>query len=188
MSNLPSPPTTWQEDFESNLEYHQRFLRAKLRFLRAELREESVQEALCQAAIMYASEWERHGKCTKHRYNIARTVLYRVKCGRSCTREVGTNCDTMDRTFRKTGPRRESYRCTIFGALRDAPARPEIPAGIGLDLASWLAQLSPAQREIAEEYMAGDAPAEIAKRHGVHIKTAQYWRRALADSFDEVCE
>jgi DNA-directed RNA polymerase specialized sigma24 family protein len=180
---LENPPATWQGDFECNLPYYYRFFGKRFYYLNPELREEQVQEGVCQAALIYCRQYEQHGKRVEDRYSIARTVLHRVKRGTQCTRDGCKNADLLDRTDRKSGPKREECRRTVTFALLDAPAWPELPVDCHLDLAAWLAQLPPAHRKIAEQFLAGATTADIANQYGVQVSTAGKWRRELAASF-----
>ena len=182
MSSVPSVPTAWQADFKKELPYYERFFRYRFRYLNAEQREEQVQEAICQAAIITESEWRHHDNRVSTRFDVARRVTGRVKHGRSCTRGF-KNADPLDRTYRKTGPKREQCRHTVHSALNAAVARPGPPIETAIDLQTWFAKLPPAQREIARDLLAGVALEDIASRHDVHVNTVRRWRRALADSF-----
>ncbi len=102
----PLPLATWQEDFEREVPYYTHFYKHRFRRLTPELRDEMVQEALVQTAIVFESQYRTHGGRTEHRHSIARNIAYRVKLGRSSTRTHGRNADLLDRTQRTTGPQR----------------------------------------------------------------------------------
>ena len=182
MAILPRPPSTWQADFSQQYAYHERLYKARFRFLTPELREENIQEALVQTARYYESQWRLHGQRVENRWSIARCVLSRVKRGRSCTRGF-RNADPLDRTYRKSGPKRENCRHTIGKALAGVEARAEISPDLRTDLESWLQALPAPQRELALSFAAGESAESIAKREGMAVASVQRLRSQLSESF-----
>ena len=187
MSSVASVPTTWQADFKKELPYYERFFRYRFRYLNAEQREEQVQEATCQAAIITESEWRHHDNRVSTRFDVARRVTGRVKHGRSCTRGF-KNADPLDRTYRRSGPKRETSRRTIALALAEAPARSDPPVEAAMDLATWLESLPADKRELAVRFARGATLDELAVEYGVRPATVGRWRRALAHSYAAITE
>src|SRR4030042_5085623 len=85
-SGNPLPLASWQDDFEREIPYFERLYRRRFRYLTPELRDEQVQEALAQTAIVFANQYKTHGGRTEHRHSIARDIARRARWGRSSTR------------------------------------------------------------------------------------------------------
>ncbi len=172
----PLPLATWQDDFEREVDYFTHFYKRRFRYLTPELREELVQEALVQAAIVFESQYRTHGGRTEHRHSIARYIARRVKLGRSCTRPHGRNADLLDRTQRRTGPQRE---VDCLSTLEHVRAGREISESFRLDLLGFIDSLTDTLKQYALLLYHGTPGAVIPQTMGVHASTITRYRRQL---------
>ena len=172
----PHTLATWQEDLERDLPYYTRYYKYRFRGLTPELREEMVQEATVQTAIMVANQYRNHGGRVEYRHLIGRYVAYFVKRGRSSTRQHGHNADPLDHSYRPTGAKRDPDSAI---ALEHVSADRELSDDFRLDLLGFIDSVTDTLREYALLAYRGASEATIAQTMGICQQTAGRYRRRL---------
>ncbi len=175
-------PATWQDDFAQRIPYFSRAFGKRFRFFRPDMREELVQEGLAQAAVIYSSDYARHGSLTAKPHQIARTVASRVKQGRSSTRPPGRNADPCDHSFRVNGPKRSP---DVLEALDYAAWSSHDDPEWCVDLLDWIESLPDRLRHYATLAYCGKSNAEIREAMGVGTTMITRYRRMIREMWAE---
>ena len=171
---------TWQDDLAANHPYYVRCLGWWFRYCDPDKKEECVQEAVVQIAVIMESEYRLHGGRTQYRNQLARLVAMRVKHGRSSTRDRGARGDLLADSRRTTGAKRDPQPLySVRGPIDTKTPAPRFAAA----LSDWIATLPPRLGAVARLAVLGHGNREIGERIGANRRTVWGYREQLRNAW-----
>ncbi len=169
-------PSTWQADLENQLAYFTRAFQYRFRALPPEKREEFVQEAIVQLAILLAQHHRLHGGRIRNRSQLVRNVVCCVWRGRSSTRQNGQNSDPLDHSASRGRYCKLSRKTALPEMLY---AREDLPEGARLDIEAKIDTLPTRLREYATLAYHGATEAKIRRIMSVTASTIRVMRTEI---------
>jgi hypothetical protein len=166
------------------------YARPAFRHLRAEAREDLVQEVVANACVAFKALWDRSRQSLAYPTVLASYAIRQVKDGRRVgnrlnVREVlskyaqhhkGFVVERLDRFDEDEGQWQEVL-------IEDKTAGPADIARVRCDFSDWLKSLKRRDRRIAESLAIGEGTQHVAKRFKVSAGRVSQLRKELAESW-----
>ena len=183
--------SAWQDLFVTMLPAIRLSARISFRHLPPELREECIQEAVCNACCAVARLAELGKLEMAYAGPLANYAVAQVRDGRKvgghlncrdvmslhCQRRKSVAVERLDHFDREENAWREA----VIEDTRTAPV-PDI-VGFRIDFADWLARMSRRKRRIAESLAVGHRTGEVANKFHVSAGRVAQIRKELFDSW-----
>ena len=164
-SQLPIAPAS--DQFLKMLPGIRRYARLALRQLRAEEREEAIQEVVAAAFCAFGRLVELGREDLAYPTPLARYALARFRSGRRVGSRYGSGDVCSQIAQRQRGFSLQSLTAWAED-LADNTSTPVIDQVIfRLDFPAWLGRQSRSQQKLAQFLLVGNTPAEAAQRFGV---------------------
>jgi hypothetical protein len=188
----PHPPK-WHAAFLLMLPTIQRYARAVLRPLPAEVREDAIAEVIANTCCAYARLVER-GK-----EHVARPTVLTMYAIRQYFdgRRVGNKACVRD-AYNQHAQARGAFRLKHIGSPRDQRgggwreqlvenSRTPVPDQVAFrcDFPSWLSTLSKRDRRLVQDLAAGERTGVVARKFGVSASRVSQLRGELKASWEE---
>lgn len=181
----------WHEVFEQMLPAIRRYARISFRHLRAERRDDCVEEAVCNACCAVARLAELGKLDLAYPSVLARFAVAQVRDGRKvgcklnirdvlspyCQQRKNVFVERLDRFDEEENQWQEA----VVEDTRTATV-PDIVA-FRCDFTNWLASLSRRDRRIAETLALGNRTSDVANRFKLSAGRVSQLRRELAQSW-----
>ena len=180
----------WHATFVSWLPLIRRRAAIAFRHLRAEAREEAVEEVICNACVAFARLIELGKADVAYPGPLAMFGIRQVKDGRKtgcslnirdvlhpyCQRKKNLAVERLDRFDTDENAWQEVL-------IADQHATPADMATIRIDFAAWLKTLGRRERKIAQTLATGETTGSVAKQFKVSAGRISQMRREFADSW-----
>jgi hypothetical protein len=167
------------------------YARPAFRHLRAEAREDLVQEVVCNACVAFKALWDRGKQSIAYPTVLASYAIRQVKDGRRVgnrlnIREVLSKYAQQHKGFvverlDHFDEEENAWKETVVEDTRTTPV-PDIVA-FRVDFADWLKSLRRRDRRIAESLALGNRTGDAAQRFKVSAGRVSQLRRELAESW-----
>lgn len=182
-------PSLWPARFLQKLPTIRRIVRYRFRRLRADSREEAMQEVIANCFVAYSRLVARGREGLAFPTPLARFAIAQYRAGRRVGNRLNKHDLTSPCLNRK---RRDSvlslFQCAECGhwqelVVQDKRSTPAEVATIRIDFQQWLSTLSRAKRQTAELLAGGAGTGEAAAQLGLTASRVSQLRQELKDDW-----
>ena len=176
----------WHKTFVGMMPVIKTHAKIAFRYLRAEAREEAVQEVLCNACSAFARLVELGKRDLAYPSVLARYGVAQVKAGRKVGCRLNINDITSDYCQRRknmTVDRLDTYDADEDAwqeiVIEDKHAGPAETAAARLDVDEWFRRMRPRERRIAQALAVGERTKDVARRFKISAGRVSQLRQAF---------
>jgi hypothetical protein len=187
MTVVPQNSSNWQHAFLSVLPSVEAHARIRFRTLRAERRDDAIQEAIAAACVNFQRLAARGRLDVAHPSSIADFAVRHVRIGRHIGGKQDAAQDVLSPIAHdRHGVRVHSYHCNRCGDGTDgwrqvaiAERKASIPdtAAFRIDFAEWLRTLTRRDRKVIAAFVRGERTWTVAERFNVTAGRVSQLRR-----------